>query len=902
MKRNSTKVLSFLLVIMLMVNFMMQTTVFATDQQVPDEYIPLGSTVEESVEVFKEPKDPAELQQELDDLTYEIVSLRDENVKHFQLSDGTYQAVVYGEPVHRLNSSGEWEEIDNSLTEAGGAIVTGDSRVKFAKKITGNESIYTLHNGSYKVTVGLLGAQKKVEGVVENASESEEGTTKLQQLINVDNISSSITYADILDGIDIEYIVVSNSIKENIIIKEHSDSYSYTFTLALNGLTAELENGNILLCDSSTGNIVYCIPAPYMYDAKGTESTEVFYTLTSSNNGKYEFTLTADVEWINSEERAFPVVIDPSLVDIGQIDDTYVTSSNKTGNFGGTHALWVSSVEETYYKFATPNLPDGTYITSASVKFPYYFDVTSGVYISVDLYQITSNWYEDYVTWNTKPSMNSTCLDTVDLYANGAVSTNPLYATFTVTDYVRSWYTGTVNRGFALKRSGGTANSVKFLAKEKMQKFAQLTINYTGTHLAEGVYAIGRAGTDYYFKSYIPNNLAWVLQDTTSYTDPPLTSSNLENLFKISYRPDTNDYVIRSMLDSSLVVYPSVYNNAPIAGRRSESDSQLTTGYTWKIEYTGGYYYITYTQNGTKYYVQSTSSGNDNKLVFTTTASDSGTKWSFHKYTGNVYEDIEPEDFEYSLTVGETHQYKAYMRSTRIGHNGPVYYSVTDTDRSETTKAVIDSETGLLTAQEYGKIQLRVTYPGAPWVWYWHVQIGGIFVGEVPTSLRSNSSHLCIPCAVTNVASFWCVSEGLTQFYCGTAQELETRAQEVHTAMAAAGSPSANKNIQFGFDIFSHTENGLTYELSSLNCWASKDEFDWDSIVNEINAGRPVMLGFASGNGSPYNSHMTVCVGYTVINGTRYVYLSDSHNDGYIRQPFNEVYNDFIAKVTLVTN
>ena len=41
MKRNSTKIVSFLLMIMLVINFMMPTAVFATDQQVPDEYIPL---------------------------------------------------------------------------------------------------------------------------------------------------------------------------------------------------------------------------------------------------------------------------------------------------------------------------------------------------------------------------------------------------------------------------------------------------------------------------------------------------------------------------------------------------------------------------------------------------------------------------------------------------------------------------------------------------------------------------------------------------------------------------------------------------------------------------------------------------------------------------------------------
>lgn len=217
-----------------------------------------------------------------------------------------------------------------------------------------------------------------------------------------------------------------------------------------------------------------------MYDADGNESLDVSYTLISTNNGKYEFTLSADAQWINSGERSFPVVIDPSLVDIGQIDDAYVTSLNPTGNYGGTHALWVSSTGETYYKFATPNLPDGTYITSATVKFPYYFATTNGSYVNVELYQITSNWYEEYVTWNTKPSMNSTCLDTVDLYANGATSTNPLYASFTVTDYVRSWYTGTKNYGFSIKRAGGTASYVNFLAKEKCKSLHSLRLIIRG--------------------------------------------------------------------------------------------------------------------------------------------------------------------------------------------------------------------------------------------------------------------------------------------------------------------------------------------------------------------------------------------------------------------------------------
>ena len=251
---------------------------------------------------------------------------------------------------------------------------------------------------------------------------------------------------------------------------------------------------------------------------------------------------------------------------------------------------------------------------------------------------------------------------------------------FSVTDYVKSWYTGTPNYGFALKRDGGENYSVIFVAKEKMQIFAQLTINYTGTHFAEGVYAIRKANTNTYVKAYRPTSLAWVLQDSTSYTSPPLSVSHLENLFKISYRPATNDYVIRSMLENSLVIFPSMSNNAPIAGRLSENDSELSTDHTWKLVYTLGCYYITYTENGVTYYLRSTSANNDTILVLTTNRYDSGTKWSLNKYLGNTYENIVAEDFPTSLSIDETYQYHAYMRSTRINHNGPVSYSVTDTD------------------------------------------------------------------------------------------------------------------------------------------------------------------------------------------------------------------------------
>ena len=47
-----------------------------------------------------------------------------------------------------------------------------------------------------------------------------------------------------------------------------------------------------------------------MYDDEGNVSDAVEYTLADLGGGTYRMTVTADAEWINAEDRAFPVTID----------------------------------------------------------------------------------------------------------------------------------------------------------------------------------------------------------------------------------------------------------------------------------------------------------------------------------------------------------------------------------------------------------------------------------------------------------------------------------------------------------------------------------------------------------------------------------------------------------------
>ena len=152
------------------------------------------------------------------DALFEDDNLRESNVKYFLMDDGSYVAAVYPGAVHYLDENGKWQDIDNTLTSSGNEYSTGNARIKFAKKITGNESIFTLHDGNRKITMSLVGASKKTAGAVTNTAPESGDATQLQKLMTLNKLTSKILYADILDGVDLEYVRDGGNVKENISI------------------------------------------------------------------------------------------------------------------------------------------------------------------------------------------------------------------------------------------------------------------------------------------------------------------------------------------------------------------------------------------------------------------------------------------------------------------------------------------------------------------------------------------------------------------------------------------------------------------------------------------------------------------------------------------------------------
>lgn len=74
--------------------------------------------------------DPAFLRQS--DI-FEVKELRESHVKHFRLEDGSFIAAQYDVPVHYLDDNGEWQDIDNTLSESGNEYSTKNARIFFGR-------------------------------------------------------------------------------------------------------------------------------------------------------------------------------------------------------------------------------------------------------------------------------------------------------------------------------------------------------------------------------------------------------------------------------------------------------------------------------------------------------------------------------------------------------------------------------------------------------------------------------------------------------------------------------------------------------------------------------------------------------------------------------------------------
>ena len=588
-----------------------------------------------------------ELSNDDSDVIIEDESQREESVKHFLMPDGSYKAVVYTQPVHRMDANGVWQDIDNRMDESTvknkQAYVTSDGRTVFSKKISSKDAtVFELTENGYSIKVSFADdGIKNTTAKLSNHAEKYKPTgaddieTQYKKLNMIDN-NTTIAYRNLLKGMTLEYVLSGNDVKENIVIKRKADDYTYAFIYELENLFAELnEDGSIDLFDENSGDFVCEIPAPYMYDDDGAVSYDVSYALEDLGDGIYKLTVSADEEWINSSERAFPVVIDPTMTFDIDYKDTYINSSSPNTNYGGEDELWVSPSKITFLQFSDlPQLGDYVTVISAKIRLRYYYYVKTGS-LTVGAYQVTENWNEHSLTWNTanaKTNMgiSTTCQGTAVLTASESITEEtPGLASIYITSLMESWIAGATNYGLAIKYEDGTNSSVILNSRETYTG-AYCEISYTTSRTN---YAPVDNGI-YFFQNKQVNGYAQI--DDNASTNAAGAILELREFdgasdqkWKLTYLH--NDYYkITSVASGKAITAPSSEGNALTQETYQAKDTQM-----WEIRSAGnGAYYIQPKSNSNPssncYMVAGT--GLDCAVELKGSQTDSRDKWKLHYY------------------------------------------------------------------------------------------------------------------------------------------------------------------------------------------------------------------------------------------------------------------------------
>ena len=141
-------------------------------------------------------------------------------------------------------------------------------------------------------------------------------------------------------------------------------------------------------------------------------------------------------------------------------------------------------------------------------------------------------------------------------------------------------------------------------------------------------------------------------------------------------------------------------------------------------------------------YLTAPSNSTNGEAVYTADSAGAAAQWILEPYTGERINGVRKLSGSLNLITNEHVTYNVCMYSSDIGVNGPVQYSVRNTDGSATDKATITSNTGALTALKPGQIKLRATYSGSPYVWSWTATIEESLEGTYFIQNRHESLYM----------------------------------------------------------------------------------------------------------------------------------------------------------------
>ncbi len=270
-----------------------------------------------------------------------------------------------------------------------------------------------------------------------------------------------------------------------------------------------------------------------MYDAAGNASNNVFYSIKEESEGVYRFDVTADPEWINADERAFPVTIDPTIVKYqtqytgGRIKDTFIEIGHNENH--GSWAWMNVGTRNGYENVALIGIANAVGTNTGLLPIPKTANITyaqlnlrktgtNGTDLIVGAYQLLEDW-ASYEIAGAVPACDTTVID----YIN--VSSSVTDYTLDITKAMIEWYNDPDDMmrqyGLALKPVSGSGY-VSFSTANNSNNndtHPMFIVSYRDTKGLEGIWqfashSAGNTGSGNV--NFYNGNLVFVRDDTAT--------------------------------------------------------------------------------------------------------------------------------------------------------------------------------------------------------------------------------------------------------------------------------------------------------------------------------------------------------------------------------------------------
>jgi len=661
----------------------------------------------------------------------EVLEKRGRNVKQFLKDDLSMEAAIYPETVHYIDDSGKWKDIDNTLVEAvdeTNAPVLKNKDNGYSVSIAKNanaKKLVKIEKDGYSIAWGVDNLKSSKVQVIPTDTGSMDSLSENKKRTAVMKTNSAVKFPEVFSGIDLEYEIKPESVKEFVVLNRHTDNNEFTFNIYPKGLSAKLQADKTIVFydDKDSSKEVFRMQAPFMFDAKGVESKAIEVKLTGNKN-LYKLTLKPDSEWLSARERAYPVKIDPSVttenltdpnlyyqdVTAASVHQEYPTSSFSSLS---VHGSLVSKEKRALIKFKLPELTSSDVVTKATLKLYCY----TGMAQQVNAHRVTQPWDSSTLTWNNQPGYDVTPDDFQ------APIESPSEVEWNITDMAKDWYTYGNNYGIELI-GDMYANAVEFANVSYAQNngctVPVITIEFRSNTGLEGYMTyhslnVGRAGTGY-VNDY-SGNLIFTHNDIS-------TNGNR--------MPVTINHVFNSCERQNNIGFGNGWRtnlNQTLKGLWMNTQGQFI--------YPGAQHYFVYTdEDGTKHYFPESESGeytDESGLGLKLTGmSDSVPGCTITDKSGNKL-NFDNEGKLISISDNNNN-------TQTINYNGSLISSVTDGAGRTTTlnytngllSSIVDPD-GSTTSFEYtGNNLTKITYPDTKFTTY---------VYDANTNLTSAVNH-----------------------------------------------------------------------------------------------------------------------------------------------------------------